>query len=287
MTKGILIYAHNNRTVDYALMALISGGLAKKNLRCPVSLVTDQTTVDWMMESDIYHRAETIFEHIFIVDRPGSNNMRSLYDGVGSSSVVQFINTNRYSAYDITPYDRTLLIDADFLVLSNRLGEYWDVDCDVLIGDSINDIYDQQRLGYQDRYVSDVGIKLYWATTVMFTKNIYSKMFFDLVRHIRNYYQYYADTYRFDARTYRNDIAFSVAKHVLEGFEQTDIGSLPAVLTLQDRDMLHSVNDDKLTVLVSPKMDYNYCAATVHNIDLHVMNKQSLIRNSAKLLELI
>ena len=112
-------------------------------------------------------------------------------------------------------------------------------------------------------------------------------MFFDLVRHIRNYYQYYADTYRFDARTYRNDIAFSVAKHVLEGFEQTDIGSLPAVLTLQDRDILHSVNDDKLTVLVSTKMDYNYCAATVHNIDLHVMNKQSLIRNSAKLLELI
>ena len=30
MTKGILIYAHNNRTVDYALMAVISGGLAKK-----------------------------------------------------------------------------------------------------------------------------------------------------------------------------------------------------------------------------------------------------------------
>ena len=32
MKKGILIYAHNNRSVDYALMALISGGLAKKKL---------------------------------------------------------------------------------------------------------------------------------------------------------------------------------------------------------------------------------------------------------------
>ncbi len=287
MTKGILIYAHNNRTVDYALMALISGGLAKKNLQCPVSLVTDQTTVDWMIESDIYNRAETIFEHILIVDRPGSNNVRSLHDGVGSSSVVQFINTNRYSAYDVTPYDRTLLIDADFLVLSDKLSEYWDVDCDVLIGDSINDIFDQQRLGYQDRYVSDVGIKLYWATTVMFTKNSYSEMFFNMVQHIRNYYQYYADTYRFDARTYRNDIAFSVAKHVLEGFEQTAIGSLPPVLTLQDRDLLLSVDNEKLTVLVSPKLDSNYCAATVHNIDLHVMNKQSLTRNSAKLLEWI
>jgi hypothetical protein len=32
MTRGILIYAHNNRTVDYALMAIISGGLAKKTV---------------------------------------------------------------------------------------------------------------------------------------------------------------------------------------------------------------------------------------------------------------
>lgn len=30
MKKGILIYAHNNRAVDYALMSIIAGGLAKK-----------------------------------------------------------------------------------------------------------------------------------------------------------------------------------------------------------------------------------------------------------------
>lgn len=286
MTKGILIYAHNNRTVDYALMAVISGGLAKKYLGQPASLVTDQTTVDWMIESDIYNRAVEIFEQIFVVKRPGSNNMRSLHDGTERSN-VQFLNENRYSAYEITPYNRTLLIDADFLVLSNRLNEYWDVDSDVLIGDCINDIYDQQRLGYHDRYVSDVGIKLYWATTVMFTKNRYSKMFFDLVRHIQDNYQYYADTYRFDARQYRNDIAFSVARHVLDGFEQTNIGSLPPVLTLQDRDMLYSVSDERLTVLVSPKLDCNYCPAVIKNVDIHVMNKQSIVRNSVNLLGLI
>ncbi len=113
MTRGILIYAHNNRTVDYALMAIISGGLAKKHLGQPASLVTDQNTVDWMVTSKIYDRAETIFENIFVVSRPGSNNSRRLHDGI-ERSVVPFINTNRYSAYDITPYQRTLLIDADF-----------------------------------------------------------------------------------------------------------------------------------------------------------------------------
>jgi hypothetical protein len=286
MKQGILIYAHNNRTVNYALMAIIAGGLAKKHLGQPASLVTDQATVDWMIESNIHDRACTVFENIFVVPRPETNNSRGLYDGT-ERSVVQFTNTNRYSAYDITPYQRTLLIDADFLVFSNRLTEFWNIDTDIMIGESINDIYDNQRLGYHDRYVSDVGIKLYWATTVMFTKNDNSKIFFDLVRHILDNYQYYADTYRFDSKQYRNDIAFSIAKHILDGFEQSLIGCLPPVLTMLDRDILQSVNGNKLTVLVSPKLDSNYCAAALRGIDIHVMNKQSIIRNSDQLLELI
>jgi len=286
MNKGVLIYAHNNRTVDYALMAIISGGLAKKYLGQPASLVTDQATLDWMIESKIYTRAQTIFENIFIVSRPESTNSRGLYDGT-ERSTVQFMNGNRNSAYDITPYQRTLLIDADFLIFSNRLAEYWNIDDDFMIGESINDIYDNHRLGYHDKYVSDVGIKLYWATTVMFTKNDNSKMFFDLVRHVKDNYQYYADTYRFDSKQYRNDIAFSVAKHVLAGFEQSPLGCLPPVLTLLDRDILHSVDADKLTFLISPKLDENYCAASIQNIDIHIMNKQSIVRHSDKLLELI
>ena len=286
MKQGILIYAHNNRTVNYALMAIIAGGLAKKHLGQPASLVTDQATVDWMIESNIHDRACTVFENIFVVPRPETNNSRGLYDGT-ERSVVQFTNTNRYSAYDITPYQRTLLIDADFLVFSNRLTEFWNIDTDIMIGESINDIYDNQRLGYHDRYVSDVGIKLYWATTVMFTKNDNSKIFFDLVRHILDNYQYYADTYRFDSKQYRNDIAFSIAKHILDGFEQSLIGCLPPVLTMLDRDILQSVNGNKLTVLVSPKLDSNYCAAALCGVDIHVMNKQSIIRNSDQLLELI
>jgi hypothetical protein len=285
MTQGILIYAHNSRSVDYALMSVISGGLAKKQLNVPVSLVTDKFTLVWMKDSGIYDTANKIFEHIIIDDKPQTNNSRRLYDGV-DNVVVPFLNFNRSSAWELTPYDRTLLIDSDFLIFSNRLSEYWNVDCDLLIGESIKDIYDNNRTGYHDRYISDVGIKLYWATTVMFTKNEKTKIFFDLVTHIKNNYQYYADTYRFDSKQFRNDIAFSVAKHVLNGFEQNNTEDLPPVLTLLDKDILYSV-DKKLTVLVSPKLDSNFCAAAISGIDIHVMNKQSIIRNKDALLELI
>ena len=285
MTQGILIYAHNSRSVDYALMSVISGGLAKKYLNVPVSLITDKFTLIWMKDSGIYDTANNIFEHIIIDDKPQTNNSRKLYDGV-DNAVVPFLNFNRSSAWDLTPYDRTLLIDSDFLIFSNRLSEYWNVDSDLLIGESINDVYDNNRVGYHDRYISDVGIKLYWATTVMFTKNAKTQIFFDLVTHIKNNYQYYADTYRFDSKQFRNDIAFSIAKHILHGFEQNNTEDLPPVLTLLDRDVLLSV-DKKLTVLVSPKLDSNFCAATISGIDIHVMNKQSIIRNKDTLLELI
>jgi hypothetical protein len=286
MTRGILIYAHNNRTVDYALMAIISGGLAKKQLMVPASLVTDQSTVDWLAESNMLDTASAVFENIIVVDRPQTDNQRRLHDGE-SNMVVPFINSNRGSAWDLTPYDRTLLIDSDFLIFSNRLSEYWNVDADVLIGESINDIYGQERLGYNDVYISEVGVKLYWATTVMFSKTSDAKLLFDTVNFVKDHYQYYADIFRFDSRQFRNDIAFSVAKHILGGFEEDENGILPPVLSLLDKDVLHEVNGDRLTVLVSSRLGSDYCAAALSGVDVHVMNKQSIIRNKDKLLELI
>ena len=184
MTKGILIYAHNNRRVDYALMAIISAGLAKKQLNVPASLVTDPSTVEWLRESNMLDKASEVFENIIIVPRPETDNQRRLSDGE-SNIMVPFINSNRSSAWDLTPYDRTLLIDSDFLIFSDTLSKYWEVDDDVLIGEAINDIFDNSRLGYMDKYVSEVGVKLYWATTVMFTKNERSKMFFDTVDFVK------------------------------------------------------------------------------------------------------
>lgn len=286
MKKGILIYAHNNRSVDYALMALISAGLAKKHLDVPASLVTDPSTVQWMQESGIFEKAANVFENIIIVERPDTTNQRRLYDGE-SNVVVPFINSNRASAWDITPYERTLLIDSDYLIMSKTLNEYWDVDSDVLIGESINDIYDRSRIGYNDVYVSEVGVKLYWATTVMFTKNSASKTFFETVNFVKENYKHYADIFRFDPKQYRNDIAFSVAKHILDGYEESTQGRLPPVLTLLDRDILHEVRGETLIALVSPHLDSNFCAAALNGVDVHIMNKQSIIRNKDSLLDLI
>jgi len=135
--------------------------------------------------------------------------------------------------------------------------------------------------------VSDTGVKMYWATTVMFSKNANAKLFFDTVNYVKENYSQFADVFRFDSRQFRNDIAFSVAKHILDGYQQINIGTLPPVLSALDKDILHSVNDNTLTFLVDYKLTNSYCAAVLSNIDIHIMNKQSVIRNKQALLELI
>jgi hypothetical protein len=216
-----------------------------------------------------------------------TENYRNLQDGEEKVK-VPFVNSNRSNAYELSPYDRTLLLDSDYFVFSDRLNEYWDIDEDVLISQAMNDIYDEKRKGYHDRYVSDTGIHMFWATTVMFSKTPRAKAFFDMVNFVRDNYQYYGDVFRFNTRQYRNDISFSVAKHIISGFETEITPSLPPVLTAIGRDILSEVtNDGRLIFLISPLTGSTPFAVSMKNSDIHIMNKQSVTRNAEKLLELI
>ena len=286
MNTGGLIFAYNSRDVDYAVTAIIAGGLAKKHLNIPFSLITDESTIEWMKESKVWDKANEVFENFILTDRPTNYNSRLLNDGT-HSSVVPFINSGRSMAFDLSPYDKTLLIDSDYLVFSNKLSKYLELDHSVMIGSAMNDIQGE-RIGFLDKTVSDVGVHLLWATTVIFTKDAESKLFFNLVKHVEKNYQLFSDLYRYSPKQYRNDIAFSVAKHIIDGFETVLDDALPPILTIHDKDMLVGVNQDKLTFLIT---DINapdkFVACTVAGQDTHIMNKQSIIRHKNNLLELI
>lgn len=285
MTKGILIFAHNNKSVDYAKLALVSGFLAKKHLEVPISLVTDKHTLSWIEESKLENKVAAVFDQVIDVPPPVTDNTRYLYDG-NHKSLVPFSNVNRCSVYDVTPYDKTLLIDSDFLIFSETLNNYWDICSDVLIAESVNDAVNQDRLGHLDHHISDTGIRMRWATTVMFEKNEKSRRFFNLVDYIKNEYEMFADLFRFNPLQYRNDISFSIAKHIMDGYTESDGYYLPQLLTALDRDILVDIkNNNELLFLFDDKNE-NF-AGKIAGRDIHVMNKQSLIRNASKVMESI
>jgi len=286
MKKGVVIFAHNSREVDYALTSVVSGFLAKKNLEVPVTLISDTSTVEWMDKSNIYDKALRVFENIIEVDRPVYENSRVLHDGINSKT-VPFINANRSDVWKLTPYDRTLMIDSDFLIFSKELSEFWDSDVDLMISPAMRDLRGD-RIGYHDIWVSDEGIPLYWATTVMFTKNSKTRLFFDLVSFIKKNYSLFSEIYRFRNTIYRNDISFSIAKHIFDGYEFIQNNHLPEVLTAQDKDLIHSFYDSGLRILLSDPISES--ASSIVNLkgrDIHLMNKESIVRISQDILEKI
>lgn len=282
---GVIIYAHNNTEIDFALISLVSASLVKKNLSVPVTLVTDKHTTNWMKESKIYDQSTEIFDQIIEVEKPISYNSRKLTDGK-TSKIVPFTNMNRHTVCDITPYERTLLIDSDFLIFTDTLSNFWEYDSDLLISPAMNDIRGD-RVGILDKWVSDTGIPLYWATTVMFTKNDYSRLFFNLVKHIQDNYDLYSQIYRFNPYMYRNDISFSIAKHMLDGFITDKADFLPPVFTIQDRDTIYRVDDSGIKVLIYDVMsEKESMISNIKNMDVHIMNKQAIVRFSKEFMEL-
>jgi hypothetical protein len=122
----------------------------------------------------------------------------------------------------------------------------------------------------------------------MFSKSEYAKTFFDLVQHVQANYKHYGEVFKFSTDQYRNDISFSVAKHIMYGFETDLAYTLPPVFTVIDKDMLVDVNDNKLIFLLDkPNNCGDFWPAITSGVDVHIMNKQSIIRHKDKLLELI
>ena len=71
MSKGVLLFAHNNRQIDYGKSAYIAAKFVKKNLNVPVSLVTDTGTVNWLEKNDRLDLKKT-FDKIILSDDSAS-----------------------------------------------------------------------------------------------------------------------------------------------------------------------------------------------------------------------
>ena len=274
MNKGCLIFAYNS-DIDYGSQAVIAAKLAVKHLGVPVSVVTNQETLDALNTKF----KKLPFDKIILTDTPSEKNKRRLRNGQGSHQIISFVNGNRSNAWDLTPYDRTLIIDSDFLVFSNKLNQYWKSDFAFLINPGMNDL---STVGQDptDYHLSKYSINLLWATNIMFTKNAEAKLFFDIAHHVKNNYSYYAGLYHFDAGQYRNDFSFSIACYIIGEY-----GELPCPAFIRDVDDIYKIEKDQIIyILKDYSKSENSLLARTKNQDVHIMNKHSILDNLEGLL---
>lgn len=91
MTKGVLLFASNNKSVDYVKQAIFLAKRIRKYMDLPTSIVTD---ID--IESDV-------FDYVIHSDDMTKNSTSKRYaDGDFSDKTLKFNNKNRASAYEFS-----------------------------------------------------------------------------------------------------------------------------------------------------------------------------------------
>lgn len=291
--RGILIFAINNKKIDYLKLAYITSLLAIKNLGdVKISIVTDNYSKGWYYKDNI-KKYDAIIDKIITIDdsRDGGTNNRVYRDTNYYSISTNFNNMSRSDAYDLSPYDETLLIDVDYLILSDVLNKVWGNVEDLLINCSANNLMHEQLTGPEFR-LNDYGIKMYWATIIYFRKSERVKLLFDFVKHIKEHWDFYKLVYEFPGGLYRNDYAFSIAIHVLNGFlENEEVKSLPdkTIFTLIDKDqLLEIINKKEIKAFINDqKENWKFYISKIRGVDVHCMNKLSLLSKFDNIIKII
>lgn len=290
MSRGVLMYAHNNDEIDYFKIACANALMVKKNLQVPVTIVTDEGTLNWGKKSLGDEFVNQCFEHVLVTERKWDfENKRSYFDTSASQKTLQFYNCNHWQAFELSPYDETLFIDADYLIMSSALSNCWGSENDVMVNHKIF-TPGSDKPPYS-KHIDDFGIRLYWATVIYFKKTELARFVFDTVKHIQDNYGYYKQLYYFSNGMFRNDNAFSIAIHTLNGFTGTDtlIKELPitGLLMSWDVDDVYKVNGvNDITIYAEGTEKGKYLLARIKNQDIHIINKWAINRNADKLIEL-
>src|SRR5210317_1838147 len=105
MSKGVLLFAHNNSTVDYVKQANFCAGQIKKHLDLPVCLIT----------SDKFNEDHNNFNHVIVVNKPSTNQTKTFNNATARYEDF-WNNTSRPDAYSLSPYDETIVMDTDYIV---------------------------------------------------------------------------------------------------------------------------------------------------------------------------
>lgn len=294
MSKGFLIFAHNNEEIDYLKLAAINARLIKQNCGISnVTVVTNKHSYDYTsntvgekflkdsINNFIFTEKDTHFKRA---------NIRLFKDTSHTAKTLPFYNIDRCNAYELSPYDETILIDADYLVLSESLNSCWGHDNELMMNWDYQDIMIERNDPTLKRLHS-TGITMYWATVVYFKKCNFSEQFFNTVKHVRDNREFYQDLYNWPGSLYRNDYSFSVAAHMLGGYQEKGIPQLPIPKLYKtfDTDDIHSYpeKNEIIFYLEKPKSLGDFVVTRWKNIDIHVMNKWAINRISDKILEKI
>lgn len=255
MKTGILTFAFNTK-YDYLLMAKNVAARADKFLNLPTSVVVDQDTLD----SSGHTTKE--FDHVIVVDKPQQN----------SKHREPWFNKNRWNAFDLSPYEDTLVLDSDYVINSDRIKSYFS---------PYTDFGCFRRARYicsnsEHERLSPTSFKTYWATGIRFVRTVRTEQIFRQIEIVQQNYEYYSELYGFLPYSYRNDYALTIALRTVNGqLERPQDFFIGDLINIDATTTVTKVSDTEYKFIKEMNINGNTKKVyiQVSDFDFHLLNK--------------
>lgn len=263
MSRGVILFAFNSPKYNYYDMAEYTARRINHFLDLPVTIVTDKSSVP---DNPSY-----TFDNTILVE-PDKNNIREY-------SV--WINKGRYQAFDLSPYDETIVLDTDYMVNSNKLLKTFDTSIDFCCHDSTSFLMHPKAA---QEVLSAYSFKTLWATVMTFKKTRRAKQIFECLEMVQKNYDHYANIHSFISNVYRNDYALTLALRIANGHLLSTHDIIPWNLIHVGKNTSVYANSDEefnteYTVMFDNwqrgKLRKEYI--TIRDLDFHVMNKENFM----------
>ena len=236
-SRGVLLFAFNTDVVDYVSIATKAARLIEHTLDLPTTIITDQDV---------------------------ANNFENVRTGYAHGTAWR--NGDRYLAYELSPYDETILIDSDYIQLDRSLLAILDTTSDYkLVHHNRNPKHSMSG------NMGETSLDYVWATAVTFKRTSKTKLLFELVGRIQRNYSYYKKLYNIRERNFRNDYAFAIANNILSGYTMNTADSVPWTMLTFDKAI--SQIDIKPNTLIVREQEH---AHVIPRQNIHIMDKDYL-----------
>jgi len=263
MSNGVVIFAFNNELIDYEKIAKLNASMIKYNMDVPVHIITDA-------KNNI---------------SPGKRHYKEY------NQVLSFNNSLRWNVFELSPFDETLVLDADYLIMNDRFNAVWGNRNELMINTDIVPLFSNEFI--EHTRLHDFGIKMAWATAIYFRKTKLVEHFFTIMKHVYENYIYYRQVYEFQGDLYRNDFAASIARHMLNDFTEDSLAnilSLPVskiVIAKPEDEIVEFNNINHVKVkIVKPNKPNEFIVNSIKNTNVHFLNKKTILDNCNAIMEL-
>ena len=263
MTRGIVLFAFNSPDYNYYEMAEFTAKRANYFLDLPVTIVTDKNSVP--------KKPKYKFDNTILVDSDANNTIHGKV----------WINKGRYRAYELSPYDETILLDADYVINSKRLLDVFKVMDDFAVHEDITYLMSDHG---KKEYLSENSLPTLWATVVAFKKTNRVKQIFDCLKMVQENYIHYANIHNFPTDTYRNDFGLTLAWRMVNGHFHVQSDIIPwNLMHIGLRTQIYHNSNKKFntayTVIFdrwkNHKIKKEYI--NIKDMDFHVINKDIFV----------